>query len=145
MTDAIYNDIRAALEAQAATAAGFPPPNLRNTDGGTFQPSLNKPWARLHLIPSSGRPISVDAKTIAHRGLFQIDLFYPASTGIKVAEAVAGAIKDAFAPGFTRLPLPGTNARIHIAYVERIHAVKDDNEWEPVSVQVAWRVWAPRN
>ncbi len=130
----LYQNIRGALQTRAALAAGFPPANQRAHEGMVFTSTTGVPYARLSLIPSSARPFALSGQRRQHRGLFQVDVFYPANKGTGPAETVADAIRDQFKPG-DRIPL-GADI-VLISYSERAAALFDA-AWTQIPVTVGW-------
>jgi len=137
----LYQDIRGVLQVRAATATGFP--SSVSYEGVAFtEPTDGSSYARMVMIPASGRAFSVDAGTKDHIGLFRVDIFSPSGAGTATAESLADAVKDVFEPS-TRISLNGT--RVFITYSERTGSIFADPEWIQVPVTVAWRAFSSNN
>lgn len=139
----LYNNIRAALQTRAITAVGFPAAAQRAWEGVSFNPTIGTPWARLMLVPTEGRSAVVGAGTILHRGLFLVDLAYPArdDPGTGDLEAAIDAVKAVFGPGVS---LTQGTETVSIEHAER-GPVIPTSEWLLVSVSVAWHCYSPNN
>lgn len=130
----LYQNIRGALQTRAATASGFPPVAQRAYENRLFTSTTGVPYARMTLIPSSGRPFSLSGARRYHNGMFQVDIFYPTLVGTAAAEQVADAVRAVFVPG-TKVPLNGD--MVLIAYSER-HAGLDGKDWLQIPVTIGW-------
>lgn len=148
MTTTIYQDIRGALQAYAAGAAGFPPLAQRAFENIAFSSTTGTPWVRMTVKPTAGRAFSTDALSIAHRGLFLVDFFYPTLQGTADKPAAGDGepavdhLRALFAPG-TKLPLTGGET-LMIDYAERGPGLAQDG-WYQIPVTIGWRVYASRN
>lgn len=136
--------IRGALQQRAATAVGFPPSNQRAYEGYAFNPTIGTTYARMTVIPSESRPAVVGAATKIHRGLFQIDIFYPAqgNPGTGAAEVLADAVKDVFAVGGSAMSVGGET--VTVERVQREQVIQSP-EWLQVPVTVYWLCYSPNN
>lgn len=139
----LYQNIRGALQVQAATASGFPAAAKRAYEGVRFvEPSDGSTWVKMTLIPATGRPYSVDGGTKQHTGMFQIDVFTAPGAGTGAGESLADAIKTVFAPG-TRLSL--NSEIVIIEYAERASVIDADPQWLQIPVTVGWRSFSSNN
>lgn len=137
----LYQDIRGALQAHALLVDGLPPSNQIAFEGTLFTSTVGTPWAKMTLLPYSGRPFSVSGETIDHLGDFQIDYFAPAGSGSGDAESLADAIKEAFRPG-ARLVMNSTT--VLVQYADRRPALSTA-DWYQVPVNVRWRAFVSAN
>lgn len=139
----LYTDIRGALETRAITTVGFPPAAQRAWEGIGFKPTIGTPWVRLTLVPTEGRSAVVGAVTKLHRGLFLVDLNYPArdDPGAGDVDIAADAVKAVFGPGVS---LTQGTETVSIEHAER-GPVIPTSEWLLVSVSVAWHCYSPNN
>lgn len=148
MTTSLYQDIRGALQVHAATATGFPPLAQRAYENQRANPTTGIPYVRMTLTPTSGRAFSVSAVTKAHRGLFQVDYFFPALVGTADkpsagdGEPAIDNLKSMFAPG-TKLPLTGGET-LYIDYAERGPGLAQDG-WFCIPVTIGWRCFSARD
>lgn len=138
MTTTLYQDIRAALTAQAKIATGFPAQVAY--EQFFFTPTMGTPYARLTLLPSSSAPFSVDGQTAMHRGLFQVDIICPAQAGTALAESLADNVMAVFKTG---LRLPAGIDTVKIETSQR-HTAIPDAAWISIPVTVNWRVFSQR-
>lgn len=143
----LYQNIRGALQERALTAAGFPGTTKRSYEGVGF----NRPasvagevWARLTLIPASGRPYDVGNGSKRHLGIFQVSLFYAAigAPGTGPVEALADAVKDVFSPGIF---LFKNGERVKIQYAERAQVATDEPDWLHCPATVGWECFSRSN
>lgn len=134
-------DIRGALQTRAALAAGFPAEDQRAFEGVVFTSTTGIPWARMTVMPTSGRPFSVSAADTAHMGLFQVDIFVPAGQGTAAAEIAADAVRAVFRAGTN---LFQGRERIQIDYSERAQALQQA-DWIVCPVTVGWRCYSANN
>lgn len=137
----ISQSIRAALQLRAATAAGFPASDQIAYEGVVFTSTTGVPWARMWMMPQSGRPFSVDGGTTIHRGLFQVDTMVPDGQGTAAAEIAADAVRVLFRAG-TRIS-QGSDTII-VDYSERGPA-QQQPDWIFCPVTVAWRCYSQSN
>lgn len=137
----VSQNIRGGLQTQAMLAAGFPAQSQTAFEGETFAPTTGVPWARLTLMPQSGRPFDVPAGTTAHMGLFQVDMYVPDGLGTGAAEIAADAVRAVFRGG-TILAIGGD--RVLIDYAERAQAQQQPN-WIFCPVTVRWRCYSASN
>lgn len=137
----VSQNVRGALQTRVALAAGFPPQNQIAYEGETFSSTLGVPWARLTLLPQSGRPFDVRAADTAHMGLFQVDVFVPDGLGTGAAELAADAVRAVFRGG-TTIGIGGD--RIVIDYAERAQA-QQEPDWIVCPVTVRWRCYSASN
>lgn len=138
MTTASQN-IRGCLQLQAALASGFPAAIAY--EGEIFAPTIGVPWARMTLLPQSGRPFDVRAADTAHLGLFQVDVMVPDGLGTGAAELAADAVRAVFRGG-TVLAIGGD--RVLIDYAERAQAIQQP-DWICCPVTVRWRCYSASN
>lgn len=137
----LYQDIRGALQVRAAMTPGFPPANQIAYENVIFSSTTGVPYARMKLMPLSGRAFSVSAKRKQHVGIFLVDLFYPLNTdGTGKVELLADVLKSYFQPG-QHLPI-GVDTLI-IDYSDRKDGIP--GEWFMVPVTIGWRVFSSRN
>ena len=122
--------------------AGMPPQSQTAFENVRFTSTPGTPWARLSLVPASSRPVAVNARTKRHDGMFLVDLFVPADTGTNAIEALANAVKDAFAPA-TRLILDGV--AVQIDYAERSAVMSQQPDWLMCGVTIKWHSFSTRN
>lgn len=134
-------NVRGALQLRAALAAGFPPANQIAYEGVVFTSTTGVPWARMTVLPQSGRPFDISAATTAHMGLFQVDVMVPSGQGTSAAEIAADAVKAMFRAG-TNLFQGGE--RIQIDYAERGPA-QDQPDFIFYPVTVGWRCYSANN
>jgi len=137
----LYQDIRGALQTHAGMVSGLPADGQRAYEGRLFTSTVGIPWARMTLLPYSGRPFSVSAETKDHIGDFQVDYFHPAGSGTGEAESLVDAIKEAFSPG-VRLVQNGVT--VLIQYSERRQAIQTA-DWLQIPVSVRWRAFTADN
>lgn len=119
----------------AAIAAGFP--SAISYEGTSYIPTPNVPYARLTLLPTSGKPYSLDGTTTAAVGLFQISLFYPANGAVGTAtiESVADAVMHLF-PSFLKITQGSTS--IIVDYAQRAQ-ILEEADWFHLPITVGWR------
>lgn len=142
MPTTITQDIRGALQKQAANAAGFPTTVVRQ-GLGEVMPANSESHARLFYIPASTRPFNVRSKRFEHVGLFQISLYGPGGGGTGAIEQLADNVRAVFKPGETRLAAgPDT---VTIDFSERADAMEVENDWLMVPTTVMWRCFSARN
>lgn len=135
----VSQNIRGCLQLQAALAAGFPAAVAY--EGEVFAPTTGITWARMTLLPQSGRPFDVRAADTAHMGLFQVDIMVPDGLGTGAAEIAADAVRAVFRGG-TTIGIGGD--RIQIDYAERAQAQQQPN-WIFCPVTVRWRCYSASN
>lgn len=140
----VYQDIRGVLAAAVNAVAGVPPDAQRAYEGLLFTPTVGTPYMRQTLLGLNGRPFDIAAETTAHKGLYQVDLFYPSGKGTGPIEALADTIKLAF-PASTILAKNGET--ISISYSERGQVVvdSDDPAWLHLPVTIGWSCYSARN
>lgn len=131
----LYQDIRGALQLQAASAAGFPAADQIDYENKGFTPTLGVPWARMTLLTNSGRPFSLDGISKIDGGLFQVDLFYPINKGTQDVDVVADAVVATF-PLDTNL-IRGA-ARLWINYAQRNPNLQQPDAIH-APVTISWR------
>ena len=134
--------IRAALINAALAVPGMPPLAQISLENRVFNSTVGVPWARLTVQPASSRPLGVNVATKRHDGLLLVDLFAPANSGVAALDALANAVKTAFAPA-TRLQSDGVAATID--YAERSRAMEQEAEWLQCSVTVRWHCFSTLN
>ncbi len=134
----LHTDIRVALQEQAATAAGFPPLAQRAYEGKLFVPSTGTPWARMTMLPTSGRPFSVSAEDRFEKGLFQVDVFVPYGAGSNAAEVAADAVIAVFNPAST---LKQNGLFVFVQYAERARVMEQEADWICAPVTVGWQAF----
>lgn len=139
MTATLYQNVRGALQAQAATAAGFP--SQVAYENVMFTSTVGTPYARMTLMPQLGRPFSVSSDVKRHDGLFQVDIFYPANAGTALAEAAADAVRDALSAAKR---LAAGSDILAIDYVERAAALQQP-DWIQIPVTAKWHCFSVRN
>jgi len=129
----LLQDIRGALQLQAASAAGFPA--AVDYEGNEFSPTYGVPWARMTLMNNSRLPFSVSGQSKITGGLFQVDLFYPVNKGTADVDVVADAVVDVF-PLNSNLIRGST--RLWINYAQRNPLLQQpDSIHAPITV--SWR------
>jgi hypothetical protein len=129
----ILQDIRGALQLQAASAAGFP--TEVGYEGKLFSPTFGVPWARMTLLNNSGLPFSISGRSKITGGLFQVSLFYPVNKGTADIDVVADAVVDAFP---LDMNLFKNAARIWINYAQRNPLLQQpDSIHAPITI--SWR------
>ena len=133
-----FQDIRAALTARAKLATGFP--TAISYEGVTYVPAPGTPYARLTLMPTSGKPYSLDGSVTGDRGMLQISLFYPSNGGPGTAtvESVADAVIKLF-PSFLKLTQGSTS--VIVDYAQRAQ-ILEEPDWFHLPITVAWRVFS---
>lgn len=94
--------IRAALRLRLLTVADLPEGRQWENEG--YKPMPGTPWLKEKLMPIDSVPAAFGGRgisdgTMRDDGLYQITIFYPADTGTKTAELMAGAIASTFRPG----------------------------------------------
>lgn len=138
----VYTDIRGALQVRAATASGFPAVAQRKYEGRRFTPTTGTTWVRMTLFPSSGRPAVVGGALHLHEGLFQVDLFYPASgdPGTSAVETLGDAVKAVFQPGGS--PMTQGSEAVTVRFAERSQVMEEEPDWLRVMVTVGWRCFS---
>lgn len=137
----ISQSIRAALQLRAATAVGFPGSDQISYEGVVFTSTTGVPWARMWMLPQSGRPFNVAGDTTIHRGLFQVDVMVPDGEGTAAAEIAADAVRALFRAG-TRISQD--SEAIIIDYAERGSA-QQQPDWIFCPVTVSWRCYSQSN
>lgn len=104
--------IRTALELHLAAMA---PQILTAYQNQNFTPptSASKlPYQEAWLMPARNRGMTVKRGTTLHRGIFQINLCYPAAQGTQGAESRGAALQQHFDAATTKLTQGGITVRI---------------------------------
>ena len=141
----INQDIRGALQIAAAAVSGFPSSAQIAYEGRKFTPTIGTAWARMKYAPASARAAVVGAALIVHRGLFYIELYWPAANeggpGTGDLESLADAVRAAFRPG--NAALSNGAAAVTIEYAERGDVTEDpDPNWLRCAVTVGWNCYS---
>lgn len=134
----ISHSIRGALQTRAATAAGFPPEAQRAYQGRGFKPTTGTPYARMTVIPASVRPSVLSGARAEHRGMFQVDLYFPTGGGTGAVEQVGDAVAAVFRAA-SKIHMNGET--VVVERVERKPAPEEDG-WLRVIVSVTWRCFS---
>lgn len=137
----VSQNIRGALQLQALASPGFPPQSETAFEGEIFSSTIGVPWARMTLLPQSGRPFDVAAATTAHMGLFQVDVMVPAGFGTGAAEVAGDAVRAVFRAG-TTIGIGGD--RVIIDYADRAQA-QQQPDWIFCPVTVGWHCYSRSN
>lgn len=137
----LYQDIRKALQDQAATASGYPPEGRRAYENQQFVPPTKISWVELTLAPVTDKPFSVSGKDKEHRGLFLINVRSPYNEGPAACEALADNVRSAFDPAVHLNSAGGET--IFLDYAQRSKAIPNA-QWYLVPVTIGWRVYSER-
>lgn len=143
MPTTLYEDIRGALQPLADSVSGFPPIAQRSFEGMLFTSTTGVPWARITLMPVSGRPMTVSTNRKKHVGLFLIDLYGNPQIGSGGVEAVADAVMTIYKPPL-RLMITGATDTVGIDYSERKSA-RPDGQYTMIPITVGWHCFSERN
>lgn len=136
----LYQDIRTALQDQAALTPGFPAAANRAYENSKFTPPVKTPWVAMSLRPTNERPYSVGGDVKAHTGMFLINVYYPFDEGPAACEAMADAIRDMFDPSEH---LEHGTETIFLNYAQR-GPLMSDAEWAVIPVTIGWSVYSPK-
>lgn len=128
----ISQSIRGALQTQLAAVVGIP---AIAYEGVEYTPAIGTPFVEPTILPTVARPFDVPSRAVQHEGTFEIAVSYPTSFGTGQVEAMADAIRAAFAPG-SDLIQSGT--RVRVRWSERRPTLIDP-QWIRIPVSVGWR------
>lgn len=138
------NKARRAFRALLLTVPDLPA--QRAWEDEVFQPAIGTAWVSEEFAQTSRRPIGVGggaAVTLRHEFRAGIGLRYPrevgATSSLKTAEDVAGAICDTFRPGAS-LTVDGFS--IKVAWSEARAVLRNDSAWFHLPVIVALYGWS---
>jgi hypothetical protein len=88
--------IRAALETYLATLAPALETAVQNVE---FEPpAADVPYQECYLLTAPGRGVGLRQRTTLNRGIFQVNLCYPAGAGAGGAESRGKALQAHFPP-----------------------------------------------
>lgn len=137
-------DIRAALQAALATAAGenvelvyegFYP------DGAPYRPRIDQPFIEVSLTYTEGRPRTIgDNPLVYHSGEMIANLVYPVGRGTADLDTMASTVKRAFAND-----VPVGDVLVRISYAERRGRMVPDGDWMRLPIFVGWYVYTDQN
>ena len=127
----IMRDIRAALEARAITASGFPA--IRSYDGFPATRTTAN-FAMMTLIPTGQRDASLGSSLTLHQGLFLITVYTQSGGGAGALDDLSEAIRDVFT---TDVTLTSGDASVRIRYAER-GPTENEEDWIRIQVSVSW-------
>lgn len=100
--------IRQALETHLAALDNMPTA-YQNVE---FDPPAGVPFQEAYVLPAPGRTLGLRQKTTLHRGIFQVNLCYPAGSGAGDVEARGKLLQAHFSPSETVLESGGVKVRI---------------------------------
>lgn len=130
-------DIRVALRQQVLAVPGFPAKveweNVQFPENA--RPAPDEAWARIVYIPVSERLFASGLEEVI--GLHQVSLFFPRDSGVKEADILADAVKQAFPPGSSI----GGQARV--IFSERNPSVPGSDHYH-VPVTIRWQAHRAR-
>ena len=133
-----YDSVRNLLATQLQTVSGLPTFHDENT---RTKPVAQQPWSRLTLLPAQAQALTVGPTGMdQHKGLAQIDLFYPWGTGTATCNAMAALVMAAF-PRSLILTDGTVNAHVEITWQQT--AFTEQQSWYIVPVIVQWSSYAP--
>lgn len=136
----LYQDIRTALQDQAALTPGFPLTANRAYENSKFTPPVKTKWVAMALRPTNERPYSVGGDVKAHKGIFIVNLYSPFNEGPAAIEALADAVRTMFDPSEH---LDHGGETIFLDYAQRSQIISDP-EWSMISVTIGWSVYSPK-
>lgn len=139
----IYENIRKALQDQAATADDFPAANLRAYENSKFTPPASTSgtaWVAMALKPIEDKPFSVGGDQKLHRGMFLVNVFTPFNEGPAACEVLVDKIRSVFDPS-GRVPADD-GLVIYLDYSQRGPAIVDP-EWMMIPITIGWRTYSP--
>lgn len=116
----VYDDIRAALEANLAGISGIPNIAWENV---TFTRTTGQPYVKPRLFPTVREPAHRGLNPQQYyQGLFRVDCYVPEGAGPKAGDDLANLIIDNF-EATTDLTSGSTN--VSIRYAEREQGTPD--------------------
>ena len=129
-----YSIIQTLLNAQLQTVAGLPTVQLENT---RHEPKTGVAFVRPTLMPIEPGRLSNGYDLV--QGLYQIDVFYPASKGTATASAMADLVKAAFARGTV---LTGSGVIVHVMKSWR-EVAQPFEQFYQMPIMVSWNHCRP--
>jgi hypothetical protein len=128
-----YNTIRTLLDTNLKTVVGLPQlatENIRVTTTNAM------PWCRSTLITSEPSPLTVGYDGMnQHKGIYQVDLFYPQDYGTTDVSAISKLVINAFPRGLT---LTDGTTNIHVTMTWQLTAYTVQQAWYAVPVSIRW-------
>lgn len=126
-------DIRGALLSRLTGTPGCP---AYAPEGVTYRPTVGTPYLAPVLVTATSRPTSVDARSVSHKGTFEVVVFYPDGRGTAAIDAMCDAILARFAPP---VALVLGTARVAIRFAERRGSSQRDDGWLRAQLSIGWR------
>lgn len=139
----LYQDIRTALQDQAATAVGFPVAARRAYENSKFVPPASAAgvsWVAMAVRPIEDKPYSVSGDAKKHQGLFLINVYTPFNEGPAACEALVDNIRSVFDPSGN---MKQGGITIFLDYAQRGPLIPDA-EWAMIPITVGWRAYTPQ-
>jgi Bacteriophage related domain of unknown function len=131
-----YHAIRTLLDTQLQTAAGLPTLQTENTNVTIVDRS---PWCRASLLPAEPTDLNVGpVGKVAHRGLYQVDLFYAKGATAADANTMATAVTTALPRGYMQA-VSGGVLHVEMSWQQTAYSLEG---WYVVPVVVRWVVYA---
>lgn len=129
-------DIQNALDAQLQTITNLP---TLQTENNRFNASTNiASWVRSTLMPAQSSVLAIGPNALTQmQGFYQVDVFYPADTGITAARTLADTIVSTFPVG---LRLVGSSGTV-IVDVTSVITAYSINKYYCIPVRIQWSVF----
>jgi len=147
-TQAPYALIQGALDSTLASFASTYATMLVAYEGINFtepDPEDGWPWVRPTFFPDDAPPVSIGLNPLIRRiGRYQIDLFWPASTGAGAASPAtcADVMLGTFKAGTT---ITAGSYKVQLTRAERANGRDDEGGWYHIPVKIEWECYTPNN